>query len=37
MMRFAPVKGEQVQGAAIVFPVMEMLIRQRTQAILHAD
>lgn len=32
-MRFVPVKSEEVQGAAIVFRVRELLIRQRTQAI----
>ena len=32
-MRFVPVKGEDVQGAAIVFRVRELLIRQRTQTI----
>lgn len=32
-MRFVPVKGEDVQGAAMVFRVRELLIRQRTQAI----
>jgi transposase len=32
-MRFVPVKGEEVQGAAMVFRVRELLIRQRTQAI----
>lgn len=32
-MRFVPVKSEDTQGAAMVFRVREMLIRQRTQAI----
>ena len=32
-MRFVPVKSEGVQGAATVFRVRELLIRQRTQAI----
>lgn len=32
-MRFVPVKSEEVQGAASVFRVRELLIRQRTQAI----
>lgn len=32
-MRFVPVKSEDVQGAASVFRVRELLIRQRTQAI----
>ncbi|SIS95514.1 Transposase [Paracoccus saliphilus] len=32
-MRFAPVKSEETQGAAMVFRVRELLIRQRTQAI----
>ena len=32
-MRFVPVKSEETQGAAMVFRVREMLIRQRTQAI----
>lgn len=32
-MRFVPVKSEEMQGAATVFPVRELLIRQRTQAI----
>jgi transposase len=32
-MRFVPVKGEEVQGAAMVFRVRELLIRQRTQTI----
>jgi len=32
-MRFAPVKSEDVQGAAMVFRVRELLIRQRPQAI----
>lgn len=32
-MRFVPVKSEGVQGAAMVFRVRELLIRQRTQAI----
>ncbi|QPM90110.1 IS110 family RNA-guided transposase [Pseudooceanicola algae] len=32
-MRFVPVKSEEVQGAAMVFRVRELLIRQRTQAI----
>lgn len=31
--RFVPVKSEEVQGAAMVFRVRELLIRQRTQAI----
>lgn len=31
--RFVPVKNEQTQGAAMVFRVRELLIRQRTQAI----
>ena len=32
-MRFVPVKSEDIQGAAMVFRVRELLIRQRTQAI----
>ncbi|MEY3307116.1 MAG: hypothetical protein RLZZ413_1154 [Pseudomonadota bacterium] len=32
-MRFVPVKAEETQGAAMVFRVRELLIRQRTQAI----
>jgi transposase len=32
-MRFVAVKSEEVQGAAMVFRVRELLIRQRTQAI----
>jgi transposase len=32
-MRFVPVKSEDTQGAAMVFRVRELLIRQRTQAI----
>ena len=32
-MRFVPLKSEEVQGAAMVFRVRELLIRQRTQAI----
>jgi transposase len=32
-MRFVPVKSADVQGAAMVFRVRELLIRQRTQAI----
>ena len=32
-MRFVPVKSEEIQGAAMVFRVRELLIRQRTQAI----
>jgi transposase len=32
-MRFVPVKREETQGAAMVFRVRELLIRQRTQAI----
>ncbi|MEF9602428.1 IS110 family transposase, partial [Paracoccus sp. PXZ] len=32
-MRFVPVKSEETQGAASVFRVRELLIRQRTQAI----
>src|SRR6056297_1772719 len=32
-MRFVPVKSEETQGAARVFRVRELLIRQRTQAI----
>jgi len=32
-MRFVPVKSEETQGAAMVFCVRELLIRQRTQAI----
>jgi transposase len=32
-MRFVPVKSEDVQGAAMVFRVRELLIRQRAQAI----
>jgi transposase len=32
-MRFVPVKSEDVQGAAMVFRVRELLIRQRTQTI----
>lgn len=31
--RFVPVKSEETQGAAMVFRVRELLIRQRTQAI----
>lgn len=31
--RFVPVKSEDTQGAAMVFRVRELLIRQRTQAI----
>lgn len=31
-MRFVPVKSEETQGAAMVFRVRELLIRQRTQA-----
>ena len=33
LMRFVPVNGEDVQGAARVFWVRELLIRQRTQTI----
>jgi len=32
-MRFVPLKSEEVQSAAMVFRVRELLIRQRTQAI----
>jgi transposase len=32
-MRFVPVKSEKTQGAAMVFRVRELLIRQRTQVI----
>lgn len=32
-MRFVPVKSEETQGAAMIFRVRELLIRQRTQAI----
>lgn len=32
-MRFVPVKSEETQGAAMVFRVRELLIRQRTQVI----
>lgn len=32
-MRFVPIKSEEAQGAASVFRVRELLIRQRTQAI----
>ena len=32
-MRFVPVKSEEIQGAAGVFRVRELLIRQRTQTI----
>ncbi|GAA6203200.1 IS110 family transposase [Aquicoccus sp. SU-CL01552] len=32
-MRFVPVKSEETQGAAMVFRVRELLIRQRTQSI----
>ncbi len=32
-MRFVPVKSEETQGAASIFRVRELLIRQRTQAI----
>lgn len=32
-MHFVPVKSEETQGAASVFRVRELLIRQRTQAI----
>ena len=32
-MRFVPVKNEETQGAAMVFRVRELLIRQGTQAI----
>ena len=32
-MRFVAVKSEEAQGAAAVFRVRELLIRQRTQAI----
>lgn len=32
-MRFVPVKSEETQGAAMVFRMRELLIRQRTQAI----
>jgi transposase len=32
-MRFVPVKSEETQGAAMVFRVRELLIRQQTQAI----
>lgn len=32
-MRFVPVKSEETQGAAMVFRIRELLIRQRTQTI----
>lgn len=32
-MRFVPIKSEETQGAAMVFRIRELLIRQRTQAI----
>ena len=32
-MHFVPVKSEETQGAAMVFRIRELLIRQRTQAI----
>jgi transposase len=32
-MRFVPMKSEETQGAALVFRIRELLIRQRTQAI----
>lgn len=32
-MRFVPVKSQETQGAAMVFRIRELLIRQRTQAI----
>lgn len=32
-MRFVPLKSEKTQGAAMVFRIRELLIRQRTQAI----
>ena len=32
-MRFVPVKSEETQGAAMVFRIRELLVRQRTQAI----
>ena len=32
-MRIVPVKSEETQGAAMVFRIRELLIRQRTQAI----
>lgn len=32
-MRFVPVKSAESQGAAMVFRIRELLIRQRTQAI----
>lgn len=32
-MRFVAVKSEETQGAAMVFRIRELLIRQRTQAI----
>jgi transposase len=32
-MRFVPVKSEEKQGAAAVFRVRELLVRQRTQTI----
>jgi transposase len=32
-MRFVPLKSEETQGAAMVFRIRELLIRQRTQAI----
>jgi transposase len=32
-MRFVPVKSEETQGAALVFRIRELLVRQRTQAI----
>ena len=32
-MRFVPVKSEETQGAAMVFRIRELLIRQRTQSI----
>jgi len=32
-MRFVPVEGQETQGAAMLFQIGELLIRQRTQAI----
>ena len=32
-MRFVPVKSDEMQGAASVFRMRELLIRQRTQTI----
>jgi transposase len=35
-MRFVPVKSEETQGAAMVFRIRGLMIRQRTQAIMDA-